>query len=112
MVNKLTNAEFNENLRGNLVKTAKAVLHGEIGVILGSRKIQSYRFDLASDFDPDFMLFVAVDSETDHLPVDEERANWSFEALARKDVEISEVEAFWKQDIMVACQKLIARFEA
>jgi len=28
--------------------------------------------------------FLAINSETDHLPVDAERKNWSIEALQRK----------------------------
>jgi hypothetical protein len=90
----MTNLEHIESRQRDLVKIAKAVLNSEVGIILGSRIIQSFRPELAADFDPDFMAFVAVDSDTDHLPVDEERNNWSAEALARKDIEIAEAESF------------------
>ena len=55
-------------------------------------------------------MFDVVDSETDHLPVDIERRNWSAEALERKDAEIAEAEALFKDDVIAACRKLIERF--
>lgn len=58
----------------------------------------------------DFTTFDAVDSETDDLPVDTERRNWSEEALKRKDVEIAEAEAIYKSDVIAACRKLIEQF--
>ena len=51
-----------------------------------------------------------VDIETDDFPVDIERKNWDEEALKRKDVEIAEAEAFYKDDVTEACRKLIERF--
>jgi hypothetical protein len=33
------------------------------------------------------LSFVAISSETDHLPADYERQNWSDEALERKDID-------------------------
>ncbi|HLE64370.1 MAG TPA: hypothetical protein VI750_14560 [Pyrinomonadaceae bacterium] len=55
--------------------------------------------------------FIGIDSETDHLPVDRERGNWSAEALARKDKQIVESEAFYKESAFAACRNLIARFD-
>ena len=63
------------------------------------------------DHDEDFLTFVGIDSETDSLPVDWERRNWSVEALERKDKEIAEAEAFYQNDAFVACRKLIERFD-
>jgi hypothetical protein len=45
-------------------------------------------------------MFDALDIETDHLPVDIERKNWSAKALKRKDVEIAEAEAIHKNDVI------------
>ena len=72
--------------------------------------IGSIRPDLVEDSDPDFSVFVGVDSQTDHLPVDGERNNWGEEALKRKDIEIAEAEAFHKDSVMIGCKKLIERF--
>ena len=57
------------------------------------------------------MAFAAIDSETDHLSVDRERRNWSVEAIERKDKEISEAEAFYKDMAFETCRKLIERFD-
>jgi len=106
----MTNEDFQVSRRDELLAIAKAILEGEIGVIRGLRLVQSFRFDLADELDPDFMTFVGVDSDTDHLPVDDERENWSQEALDRKDVEIAEAQAFHREKVFQACRHLINRF--
>jgi len=56
-------------------------------------------------------MFVAIDSETDHLPVDLERRNWSIKALERKDSEIANYELSARNDALETCRKLIKRFD-
>ena len=89
----------------------EAVLGEEIGIIAASRRLKDCGHELFDGRDEDFILFVVVDSETDHLPVDIERRNWSEEALKRKDAEIAEAEAFYKDNVMAACKQLIERFK-
>ena len=103
--------EYDPLLVEDLLNTAEAVLKGQVGIIIGSRKLQSYRHELAGDLDEDFLPFIGVDSMTDHLPVDEERQNWSREALQRKDKEIKEAEDFYREMIFESSRKLIARFK-
>ena len=86
-------------LRGKVVAICEAILREEIGAIPASRIINNLEFDLlhhdASGFfdrDEDFIPFVVINSETDHLPVDWERHNWSTEALEQKDQEIGKAE--------------------
>jgi hypothetical protein len=104
-------------VRGKIIAICEAILNEEIGVIAGSRILNRLEFELLHsqvgqfDRDEDFNPFVAIDSETDHLPVDRERVNWSAEALARKDKEIAESEAFHKESAFAACRHLIARFD-
>lgn len=93
-----------------LISVITMVLDGKVGIIYGSRLIQQYRFDLDDENDKDFGVFVLVDSDTDHLPVDNERDNWSAEALVRKDREIAEVEDFYRRDVFYACEVLLERF--
>ena len=97
-------------IRGQIVAICESVLAEEIGVIAGSRRLNHLGLQLNGAHDPDFITFVAVDSETDHLPVDSERANWSTEALARKDTEIAQAEKLYEEDVFLACRKLIERF--
>src|SRR3989442_14359509 len=96
--------EYSVFIRGKIVAICQAMLKEEIGVIPGSRRLNSLEIELrhqeAGSFerDEDFLTFVGIDSETDHLPVDVERKNWSVEALQRKDEEIAKAEAFYRED--------------
>jgi hypothetical protein len=104
-------------VRGKIIAVCQAILNEEIGVIAGSRILNRLEFELIDypsgqfDRDDDFTPFVAIDSQTDHLPVDRERANWSAEALGRKDKEIAESEAVFRESAFAACRKLIERFD-
>ena len=104
-------------VRGKIIAICEAILNEEISVIAGSRILNRLELELrdsqVGQFDraEDFIPFVAIDSETDHLPVDRERANWSAEALSRKDKEFAESEAFHKESAFAACRNLIARFD-
>src|SRR5258707_1771979 len=98
-------------LRGKIVAICEAVLREEMGIIAASRSLSRLGLELFdSGRDEDFQWFDAMDSDTDHLPVDRERANWSVEALERKDKAIVRAEALYKDDAFAACRKLIERF--
>jgi hypothetical protein len=97
-------------IRGKIVAICESVLTQEIGVISGSRKLSGLGLELYGDRNDEFVMFDGVASETDHLPVDSERANWSAEALQRKDQEIAQVEAFYKEEVFTACRKLIENY--
>ena len=58
--------------------------------------------------DPDFLPFVGIDSETDHLPIGEERQHWNPEALRERDVEIERSQEHWRDYALDACRKLMA----
>lgn len=60
--------------------------------------------------DPDFDIFTAIVSETDHLPLKEVRHLWAEDALERLDPEIRRAEE-WASGIgRDACENLLARF--
>jgi hypothetical protein len=107
----MKNEQYSIFIRGKVVAICESILREQIGVIAGSRRITSLGFELFDKHDEDFMAFVAIDSETDHLPVDRERKNWSNDSLERKDKEIAEFESVSKEDAFKACQKLIERFD-
>ena len=104
-------------LRRKIVAICEAILREEMGAIPGSRILNKLELDLlhhdtfgSFDRDDDFLTFIGINSETDHLPVDLERHNWSTEALERKDQEIAEAEQWAKELAFPACKKLIERF--
>jgi hypothetical protein len=108
---RMRNEDFSAFMRGKIVAVCEAILKEELGVIAGSRRLKSLGIDLCGDHDEDFIVFVAIDSETDHLPVDWERRNWGAETLGRKDKEIAEAEASYKDRAFAACRKLVGRFD-
>lgn len=97
-------------LQGKIVAICEAIVKEEIGIIAGSRKLQSIGYELFDNRDENFIIFTVVDSETDHLPVDFERKNWSADSLYRKDKEIAEYEMQLRDEVIAVCNCLIERF--
>jgi len=94
-----------------IVKVAQAILNGTMDVIEGSRMLHGLGHDVcADDLDPDFSIFVVVDSDTDHLPIGEVRQLWAENILVEKDEEIRKIKAFYKDDVLQTCSSLILRF--
>jgi hypothetical protein len=96
--------------RGQIVGICESILAEEMGIIPGSRRLSGLGLKLFDGHDEDFVAFDAIASETDHLPVDSERHNWSVEALEGKDKEIARAESLYKSDAFAACKKLVERF--
>jgi len=95
-----------------IVKVAQAILNGTIDIIEGSRMLHGLGHDeCVDDLDPDFSIFVVIDSDTDHLPIGDVRKMWSVDALIEKDEEIRKIIDFYKEDVLKACSNLILRFE-
>ena len=96
-----------------VVEAASAILRGELGVIEGSRLLRSLQFEVSSlDLDPDFIPFIGIDSETDHLPIGEVRQLWAPDALVRLAPEIKAAEDKWRQRAFTAAQRLLDRFSS
>jgi len=94
-----------------IVNVAQAILDGTMDLIEGSRILHGLGHDIcADDKDPDFLIFVVIDSDTDHLPIGDVRQLWSENALVEKDEEIRKIRAFYKDDVAQACSRLILRF--
>ena len=95
----------------DVVRTARQMLSGELGIIEGSRLLRPLAVDLGlDDGDPDFNEFVVVDSDTDHLPIGPVRRYWAKEALEEKDRERERYEEQVRSAVMAACDVLVARF--
>lgn len=87
------------------------MLDGQLSFLIGSRRLAVLRHetDMAAD-DEDFMVFVAIDSEIDALPLGTVRQHWDQDALARLEPEIEEAEHWASTASADACRSLIARF--
>ena len=94
-----------------LVATCGDVINGRVSVIETAKYLSYLRTWFRADSDPDFLTFTAIDSETDHLPVGDERKHWSEEALLQKDVDIRKAEAFYSEVAKEAAANLIKKYE-
>ncbi len=108
----MSHEEYMRGQRERVVAIAEAILAGRVGIIEGSRALGSLRHDVTDEpFDPDFITFVAIGSDTDHLPVGVVREKWADSALAKKDKEIKKAEDFYRESALNGCRVLIERFE-
>ncbi len=97
--------------RHRAVQIAHEVLAGRLGVMEGARSLSALRTQVGvAEFDDDFIVFLAVDSETDHLPLGSVRQYWDPLALARKDAEAAEIAKSARPDVFAACRRIISRF--
>lgn len=90
---------------------AKKILSSQIKMIEGCHAMASLLFGLPLQLEDDFIIFTAVASDTDHLPLGEERKNWDKKVLIEKDTEILETENFYRDAVFEGCRKIIKRFD-
>jgi hypothetical protein len=64
------------------------------------------------EHDEDHDLFRLISSETDHLPFGPVRDLWAREALERLGPEMLGAEAFYRELVFAACNRLRSRFVA
>ena len=111
MIERMTHEEYNAMQRRRVAELARQIVAEEIDVLDGSCKIAELRFQVeVEDCDQDFMPFVLVSSETDHLPIGIEALNWSDEALVRKEPELKHAREWAMETVSAACASLVARF--
>jgi hypothetical protein len=99
--------------RKQVVSFAQAKLEGKLPFLEGAYRLHglSNRVGGVGLDDSDFLLFSAISSETDHLPLDAQRPLWQPEALKRLEPEIHENENWARSLATPACRSLIARFD-
>lgn len=107
----MSKAELIQEARAKIAAIAAVMLSGEVSFIEGSRQICRLRFDAEiADFDDDILAFVVIVSETDALPLGDERRLWNAEALAGLQPEIDHAEEWAKSTGRNACQAMVRRF--
>ena len=94
-----------------VVGIAHGILNGNVGVVEGSRMLLTIQRAAGAEGDADFLFFVGVNSQTDHLPVGDVRRHWSADALRLKDAELHEFEAQVRARALEVCRKLVERYE-
>jgi hypothetical protein len=103
--------QYKESQRLAAGETAKAFIEGRIGLIEGCRKLNGLAFDLVPHWaeDQDFVVFGAVASQTDELPVGSARQYWDALALKREDARIADAESQCREQGLTACRRLLER---
>lgn len=87
------------------------MLDEQLSFLIGSRRLAALRHEAdTADDDADFMVFVAIASETDALPLGAVREHWDRDALARLEPEIEQAEHWAATAGADACKSLIMRF--
>jgi hypothetical protein len=87
------------------------LLEGRLGVIETARVMLPLAYWTKVQNEPEFLLFRAIASETDDLPVGDVRAHWAADALEREDVRIEAAEKLWLEQALSAAEKLIERYQ-
>lgn len=95
-----------------MAELLRSMLRGELSFIEGSRDLWrlAESANLPED-DEDVTAFLAIDSETDALPVGRDRQYWAAEALERKAPEIAAAEAWARSFGETAAQRLLKRLK-
>jgi len=94
-----------------IVALAEGLLSDSEPFLAAVRALSALRHVVSEDgLDPDFMIFVAIDSETDHLPSEQTRQYCEATWLAKCDQEAVEVASFYRESVRVACETLLRRF--
>jgi hypothetical protein len=72
----ILNGKEHERNVNEVISLAKGLLSGEVDYLMTVGKLSSLRHEIDEN-DEDFNIFVAVSSETDHMPIGELRNNCS-----------------------------------
>lgn len=90
---------------------ARAMLDGKVDYLEGAIRLDALRseMDIAAD-DEDFLSFLEIASETDHLPIGRVRERWSKEALKRLEPEIKSTAAWARKISLSNCESIERRY--
>lgn len=106
--------EFDEEYRSRIdteiCSLALKFQSGELGVIAVSRALRRYQ-TVVEKKSPELaavlMTFVAVDSETDTLPIGRIREMWHPSTIVIEDQKIEKAESMYRGTVNSACEKIL-----
>ncbi|MTW09204.1 DUF2489 domain-containing protein [Pseudoduganella eburnea] len=110
MHEKMSREQYEESARLKVAETAQAMISGQMSFLLGARRLDALRHEVSASDDADFMVFVAIASDTDDYPVGPVCELWDKAALERLQPEIDAAERWAKEQSTATCKKLIQRF--
>ena len=92
-------------------KLAKQLLHcndNYLDLVLELWEIGNILYEQA--WDTEFHIFGVIESSTDHLPTTKVRELCSKEWLAKTDIELTECINFYNQQVLEACNEIVAKY--
>ena len=106
----LNETEYKQ-LAAEAVSLANALL-SDTGDYLGNiTRLSSLRYEIGeNDNDADFNIFVAISSDTDHIPYGVSRDGCSEKWLGQCDKELSDIKEIYRGHIEASCKSIIERF--
>jgi Family of unknown function (DUF6228) len=107
-----SNLENIEKFQRIAVDISRQILKGEIGIIAGCIQMNMIGHELfyRPAIDKDFLIFVVVASETDHLPTNDTCKYWDKIILKEKQIEINNIENNYRDDVFKACRSIVNRW--
>lgn len=89
---------------------ARAFAEGRIGTCLASRKIRDLAYRAFADplAHEEIRLFIGIDSEAMHLPVEGERERWDPRALQTKDEEMLRLDHHYREAALASARRILA----
>jgi hypothetical protein len=107
----LSEEAITRRVRATVAALARRALNREVSTIVAARELAALRHRVGvGEGDSDFLVCVAIDSETDALPLGPVRQYWAADALARKDQEIAEAEVWAMEVGEAAFRNILRRF--
>ena len=98
-----------ELARAKIAETLKLMLAGQVSYIEGARIVNGWSHETGIDrLSEPFVTFVAIDSETDCVPLGKVRDLWASDAVAKHSAEWERSEAWAKQCGEPACHEVLA----
>jgi hypothetical protein len=85
---------------------AAAALAGRLTVLDAVRELFPLSHTDAIVEEEDRTLIIAIDSETDDLPIGKVRELWAPDALEEKDIEIKRAEELYEERFLEACKRI------
>jgi hypothetical protein len=89
-----------------MVRVTSDMLEGRLSFLEGAVRITQLRHNACLDDDEDASIFVAIESETDHLPLGEVQKLWDQDALEKLQPTIESWEKYARDEGLEACKRL------
>jgi hypothetical protein len=98
-----------ESERQRVREIAQEVLERRTTILEAVRKLYPLAHTDAIANEDDRILVIAIESETDDLPIGEVRKLWAPYALEARNAEIARCEELWKPQFLEACKRILGR---